>query len=241
MTLMMRQTTQGILWVLTSPSPMQQQVGQHPYADVQQQVDQRVAGEAAAPEGEDEVADQRNAAQNGDDKIHAIAGVAVEPIGEDQQAGDQQQQQKDLPRAVIAAAQHPAQHQQRRQHPHQKQQAAVAVGRLNEQEIHCRRHHGAGQQQKRHDLVQHRKAVHRGRQVGPPGRFRRTGQAVLAQRAILAVAADRNVAVRAGPHFSTSVAYSVTARPSAANPRYSLRSTLVLRSAEAVPSTRSSP
>ena len=71
----------------------------------------------------------------------------------------------------------------------------------------------------KHDLIQ------QGCAVDARGRCRKirlsggAGQAVLAQRAVGSVPADPDMAMRAGIHLSTSVAYRVTSSPSLANSR----------------------
>ena len=191
----------------TGPHPEeQQQIGQDAYADVQQHIDQRILGEAAAAEGKDKIADQRDTAKNGNHNVQAVAGIAVVPVGKDEQPRHQQQQREHLPWAVVAAAQQSPQHQQCRHHPHQHQQAFVVVGLRHQQEIDGHDHHCGGQQHKGNDLEQQAEPPYRRRDLGPPGGFVRAGQPVLAQRAVGRAAADGDMAMGTGLHFSTSVA-----------------------------------
>jgi len=83
----------------------------------------------------------------------------------------------------------------------------MAVGRVvQQQEIKRPGHHHYGRQQKSDNLIQERGAVDARRSRREISCLRRARQAVLAQRAVGAVPADLDMTMRAGIHFSTSVA-----------------------------------
>ena len=198
----------------------QKDVRQQPDANVHQKVDQRIRRETAAPERKDKVADQRHAAQDRHDEIKAEARVAVEPVGEDQQRRDEQQQAENLPRAVVAAAHDVAQHQQDRRRPDGHQQAEMTVGRLvQKQKVERAAHNDERRQHKRDDFIQQGRAVDARCGRGEIRLPYCAGQSVLAQRAERRVPADLDMTMRAGVHFSTSVAYSATSTPSFASSR----------------------
>ena len=185
----------------------QQDVRQQPDADVHKQIHKRVGRELTVQERKNEVADQCNAAQNRHNQIQTEAGVAVEPVGKDQQRRHKQQQIENLPRAVEAAAQHSAQHQQNCRGPDGHQHAEMAVRRfLQKKEVERPGHHNKGAEHKSNDFIQHRRPVNPRRGGGKVRLPCRAGQAVLAQRAVGAVPADLDMTMRAGIHFSTSVA-----------------------------------
>ena len=184
----------------------QQQIGQHAHPDVEQHIHQGILGKPAAPEGKDEVADQRDAAQNRNDQIHTVAGVAVKPVGVDQQCREEQQQQEHLSRTVITPAQHTAQHQQPGNDPDQQQQALMAVGFRHQQKVDGPHHHGGAQSQESHDFEQKAEPPHPRGHLGPPGGLVGTGEPVLAQRTVAGVAAHLDMTMGTGFHFSTSVA-----------------------------------
>ena len=185
----------------------EQDIRQKADADVHEQIHQRICREPAAQKGKHEVAPQSNAAEDRHDQIKAVACVAVEPVGKDEQRRDEQQQVEDLARAVVAPAQDGAQHPQRGQRPDGQQQAEMAVGRVvQQQEIKRPGHHHYGRQQKSDNLIQERGTVDARRSRREISCLRRARQAVLAQRAVGAVPADLDMTMRAGIHFSTSVA-----------------------------------
>ena len=95
----------------------------------------------------------------------------------------------------------------------------MQVGGVQQQEVDRPGNDSQGKHDKSNDLIKQAGAVDarcRGREPGTP-LF--PVQAVLAQRAVAGVAAHLDMTMRAGFHFSTSVAYSVTCSPASAKPR----------------------
>ena len=82
----------------------------------------------------------------------------------------------------------------------------MAVGFRHQQEVDGCHHHIGSQGQKGHDFEQQAEPAYPRGDFGPPGRLIGSGQPVLAQRTVSSIAAHLNMTMRAGFHFSTSVA-----------------------------------
>ena len=197
----------------------QQDIRQKPDADVHQQIHQRVGGEPAVEKRKDKITYQRYTAQDRHHKIETIAGIAGEPVGKRDERRDEQQQVEHQPGTVVAAAQKHPQHRQPSHAPHQYQQAEMQVGGVQQQEVDRPGNDRQGKHNKSNDLIKQAGAVDARRRGREPGTPLFPMQAVLAQRAVAGVAAHLDMTMRAGLHFSTSVAYSVTCSPASAKPR----------------------